>query len=899
MRFSISHWAYLFIVVLTGSECAHSDGLPNGDKLHGVWHQDQGYATISEPTRLANGNNSHRKTSQVQYSIEASESAQDKCNFRGQHLRVAVSPQPPLVNCHQELYGNWLCNGSNIEVVRVMEKRFNFVADWVVLANNHLEITNSIASAKTPRPRDTWNEQNDDNMSIEPEQAKQAPESNSKLTATNREDFGVIGLVANGRAMFSANGVMRTMDREKSRAVLISEPFDYFQLHFMLSKTIKDHDHIFLKPFSLHSWLAILGSSVLIVPIFYLINTTSCHYVIQNDTELKELGFWPCFEHAVLRHLRNTVAHLFRFNRDASKRRKSTSASSDESFEMVVQELMSAGVGSVMALEQLGQSRQRSAKFLKQQQRLKRQEWKLQRKRARRIHRRDSKRTGFFNLPYIVWYVVASLANQGGETEDLPRANSTRVLIAFWWLYLIVICAVHAGILTAILTFPKQRDFVQTLEDYLDLNPSEVMKLVVDKNSELGYLLHHEEDLHKSSLETLIRHYTLITHSPVSFEDFHRHRQRVLDEVQSGKTAFLEEKSTIDHIITQEYFDTKPPKCLFKSSRFPIDVIPMGFVLSPKIPATCIEAFNGLLGKILRSGLARKWRRKFEARGNDCLNTVIINAGDVDKIEMKHVILAFWLLFGGIMSGLIVLIGEVAWLFTFGEDDNDEDECSTTTSSDSLDSYSSSSSSSLATMKLGHRRAGLMNNGFQPRPIKSLQNNIAKISINRLKKQERIKNRLSRSRMPMQLPSVTFELEQNGSKIRSGESFDLFEEPLNTTDLIEQASFTKKRSHERRRRRLARAAEKRARRLKKTLDLAKRIQDGRVYSNTMRSSVRRASEAIMRKFSTKQTPKQSVHKQSTGESSGSGAHPESDITTHLTVRRRRKFTGQGKVAPLF
>lgn len=801
------------------------------------------------------------------------------CDLGGQRLRVAVSPQSPMVNCIQGVFGDWYCNGSNIEVINVLAQRFNFKADYIVMANH--------------MPR-------------------KAKKFNNSYLAT-REDFGVVGLVANDRAIMSANGVMRTFERMYSGAVLISKPFDYFQLHFMLSKTIKDHDHIFLKPFSLQAWLAILGSAALIVPAFYAINSTSFHYIEQNDKELRKITLWQCIKYLARRHFRK-VAQWIRPIPAVSSRTSSTASSSSssnqkrkssaDSFDLVVQEFLSSGTSSVLRLEHLSQAKRQNEKFRKQQLKLTKQQWKLERKRARK----HGRRSGFFNLPYVVWYVAGSLSNQGGETEDLPEANSTRILIAFWWLYLIVICAIHSGILTAILTFPKQRDFVQTMEDFIELGPSEMMRLIVDRNTELGHLLNYEQDLQKTDIELLLKHYKKVTGSPIVLEDFLRHRQRVLDEVQAGKAAFLEEKSTIDHIITQEYFDTKPPKCLFKSSRFPIDVIPMSFVLSPKLPKICIDEFNNLFRRIAKSGLARKWRRKYEAKGNDCLETVVINAGDVDKIELKHVILAFWLLMTGLFIGLFILIGEVVWLFTFADDEDDnDDEDELSTSSSDLASDSSSSSSSLEALKLGHRRANQLGDEFQPRPITSLQSNVAKASIKRIRKHQKIQDRL-RNRRRMQVPTVTFMLEEGsdtqtttGSKKSKNRilEVDPFDDSLvNSSELLDKASLAKKRAEEKRRRRLAKAAEKRARRVKRTLDLAKRLHDGRVYSHSMKSSMKRARQAVMRRLSLVPASRQERAQSSNQPVRERSVHPTSSEPPNLIRRRRRITGGQSRVVPI-
>lgn len=709
------------------------------------------------------------------------------CNFNGQHLRIAVTPQPPLVNCFQNYFGEWLCNGSNIEVINVLEQRLNFQADWLVLTKNHLD--RSLPRVKTS------------------DELRDQHNGSTRGGAPNLNHSGILNLVGNGRAWLSANGVMRTPERERN--LILSEPFDSFMLHLLLSKSVRDHDHIFIKPFKPNAWMAIFIAAIAIVPIFYFINTTSSHYPLIKDKFLHQISIQQCFQYYItsvkqsnlIKSIKNPLVLLDRAS-------GSISSSDDEIYKI------SESIG-VLELER---SNRRIAKYEAR----KRKQLLLERKRQiKQIQRNSKQRSGFFKLAYIIWYVVGSFAAQGGETEDLPHASSTRILIAFWWLYLIVISSIHSGILTAILTFPKQNDFIQKLDDFLELNQGkEKMQLAVDKHSELAYLLSNMDNLHKSPLQDLFRQQQKSTIIEV---DFNRYRQRILDNVLRGKSAYLEEKSAINMIISQEYFDHKPPKCQFKSSRFTIDAIPMSLVLSPRLSSTCVIQINALLRFIMRTGLAQKWRRKYEVLGNDCLETVIINAGDVDKIEFRHVELGFWLLSSGLLCGSVSLIIEVIWLFTTDDDDDDSNESYTDTSDSSLESESSDSSE--FGPRFGHRVSRMAQ-----RSLKSLRSRF------RVKLHKRDK----RQRLPA-LPPLT---------LPEPSELDLASNLDDTLDGQQPGRSNKGKSS-------LRAAERRSRRLRRTLHIVKRLHEGRIYSDfflrvsdKVQTRARRASRAISSRLST-------------------------------------------------
>lgn len=702
----------------------------------------------------------------------ASNSGERNCDFHGELMRIAASPQPPFVDCFQDFYGDWSCNGSNVEVLDHLSKQTNFKIKWVVLANNHQE-----------------------------QQQQQSVSDQSSI----------INLVSSGRALMSANGLIALRSRQKLN-VIFSQPFDSFKIHFLLSKSVHDHDHIFIKPFNSGAWLAILLSAFVIVPVFYVINRTSYYYFLLDDKFLhSELPMGKCLRYCV----KNSYQKILKF-------RKISTTSPSTSFDLLignqVDELIAFenstslinNISHINSTSYKTEERRQKKLFLKQ--------FNLNRKSLKKLSRLQRK-AGFSKLPYIVWYVVSSLANQGGETEDLPLANSTRILVAFWWLYLIVVVSIHSGILTAILTFPKQLDFIQTLDDYLALNDHEKshLRLTIDKYSELAHLFSEKTNLYRTSLQRL-------DESLINLVDFSRHRQRILDDIHSGQAAFLEEKSLVNLIITREYLDSNSMKCQFKSSRYALDIIPMSFILSKNLSKTCLLRFNSILKRVMQTGLAQKWRRKYEPQGNDCLNTVVINAGDVNKIELKHVVLGFWLLVGGLLTGALSLIIEVVWLFTVDIDDDDGDPDSDQSKRDSTSSSSStysSSSSSMSELRLGHR-----NRILSKRPIKSLD---GKIKMKKL-----IKINGGDKRIAPALPSTaSIHLHDPGLR-------ESLIGPESLLELRETIKLDKKQK------RLAKISEKRSKRVKRTLDLFKKLHEGRIYSGS-RVLLNKVSNQVHRK----------------------------------------------------
>lgn len=70
---------------------------------------------------------------------------------------------------------------------------------------------------------------------------------------------------------------------------------------------------------------------------------------------------------------------------------------------------------------------------------------------------------GLFKLKNCYWYIYGALLQQGGI--HLPEAISGRLLIGFWWLFVIVSVTTYSGNLVAFLTFPKIENPVNSIDD--------------------------------------------------------------------------------------------------------------------------------------------------------------------------------------------------------------------------------------------------------------------------------------------------------------------------------------------------------------------------------------------------------------------------------------------------
>ncbi|CAH2092215.1 unnamed protein product [Euphydryas editha] len=251
----------------------------------------------------------------------------------------------------------------------------------------------------------------------------------------------------------------------------------------------------------------------------------------------------------------------------------------------------------------------------------------------------------YIALSPSVWFVYGAFIKQG--TTLAPDANTTRVLFATWWLFVILLSAFYTANLTAFLTLSK---FTLDIENPQDLYKKNYRWMSSEGGPVHNIIKNPEDNLYY--LNRMVRNGRAQFKSVTKNEDF-------LPMVNGG-TVLVKEQTAIDNLMYDDYL-RKTREGVAESDRCTYVIAPNAFMKQQRAFAyphnsTLRVLFNSVILYLVQSGIIKFLEHK------DLPSTKIcpLDLQSKDRqLRNSDLMMTYLIMITGLAAAIAVFVGEI------------------------------------------------------------------------------------------------------------------------------------------------------------------------------------------------------------------------------------------------
>ncbi|CAH2234555.1 jg9175 [Pararge aegeria aegeria] len=256
---------------------------------------------------------------------------------------------------------------------------------------------------------------------------------------------------------------------------------------------------------------------------------------------------------------------------------------------------------------------------------------------------RDNERT--IPLSPSVWFVYGAFIKQG--TTLAPEANTTRVLFATWWLFVILLSAFYTANLTAFLTLSKFTLDIENPEDLYKKN----YRWVASEGGAVQYTIKNpDEDLYYLN--------RMLLNGRAQFRSL-AYDHEFLPMVTGG-AVLVKEQTAIDNLMYDDYL-RKAREGVEEAERCTYVVAPNAFMKKRRAFAypknsTLKILFDTVLSYLIQSGIVKF----LEHRDLPSTKICPLDLQSKDRqLRNTDLLMTYFIMITGLAAALAVFIGEV------------------------------------------------------------------------------------------------------------------------------------------------------------------------------------------------------------------------------------------------